>query len=57
MEGSVFVDFNEKIQQVCRQFKIEDTYVGYETVQVGNVNRTYKVNFLLRDGPPYPGPC
>ena len=52
MEGSVRVDLNEKLQEVCRQFKIEDTYVGYETVQMGNVNRTYKVNFLLRDGNP-----
>ena len=52
MEGSVCVDLNEKLQEVCRQFKIEDTYVGYETVQMGNVNRTYKVNFLLRDGNP-----
>ena len=46
------MDLNEKIQQVCRLFKIEDTYVGYEAVQMGNVNRTYKVNFLLRDGSP-----
>ncbi len=52
MEGSVCVDLNEKLQEVCRQFKIQDTYVGYETVQMGNVNRTYKVNFLLKDGSP-----
>ena len=52
MEGSVCVDLNEKLQEVCRQFKIQDTYVGYETVQMGNVNRTYKVNFRLKDGSP-----
>ena len=42
----------EKLLQVCRQFKIEDTFVGYETIRVGNVNHTYKVNFLLKDGSP-----
>ena len=52
MEGSVCVDLNDILQQVCRHFKIEDTFLGYETVQMGNVNRTYKVNFLLKDGNP-----
>lgn len=44
------MDLNEKLQQVCKLFKIEDTYLGYETIQMGNVNRTYKVNFRLPDG-------
>lgn len=44
------MDLNEKLQQVCKLFKIEDTYLGYETIQMGNVNRTYKVNFRLADG-------
>ncbi len=46
------MDLNQKLQDVCRLFKIEDTYLGYETVQMGNVNRTYKVNFRLGDGSP-----
>jgi len=46
------LDLNAKLQEVCRLFKIEDTYLGYETVQMGNVNKTYKVNFLLSDGTP-----
>ena len=46
------MDMDKKLQEVCRLFKIEDTYVGYETVQMGNVNKTYKVNFLLPDGKP-----
>ena len=43
------MDLNEKLQEVCRLFRIEDTYLGYETIQMGNVNRTYKVNFRLLD--------
>ena len=46
------MDMDKKLQEVCRLFKIEDTYVGYETVQMGNVNKTYKVNFVLADGTP-----
>ena len=44
------MDLNEKLEQVCRLFRIEDTYLGYETIQMGNVNHTYKVNFCLSDG-------
>lgn len=44
------MDLNEKLEQVCRLFRIEDTYLGYETIQMGNVNHTYKVNFRLADG-------
>lgn len=43
---------DKKLQEVCRLFKIEDEFLGYETVQMGNVNKTYKVNFLLPDGQP-----
>ena len=46
------MDLNEKLEQVCRLFRIEDTYLGYETIQMGNVNHTYKVNFLLKDDSP-----
>ena len=46
------MDMDKKLQEVCRLFKIEDTYLGYETVQMGNVNKTYKVNFLLANGKP-----
>ena len=44
------MELNKKLQEVCRLFKIEDEFLGYETVQMGNVNKTYKVNFLLADG-------
>ena len=46
------MDLNQKLQEICKLFRIEDTYVGYETIQMGNVNRTYKVNFMLPEGKP-----
>ena len=46
------MDLNQKLQEICKLFCIEHTYVGYETIQMGNVNKTYKVNFLLEDGSP-----
>ncbi len=46
------MELDHKLQEVCRLFKIEDTYLGYEVLQMGNVNKTYKVNFLLADGTP-----
>ena len=50
--GPIELELNRKLQQICKLFKIEDTFVGYETVQMGNVNKTYKVDFLLADGKP-----
>jgi len=46
------MDLYEKLHEVCRQFRIYDEFLGYETIQMGNVNRTYKVNFRLADGSP-----
>ena len=46
------MDLNQKLEEVCRLFRIYDEYLGYETIQMGNVNRTYKVNFRLADGSP-----
>ena len=46
-KGASFMDLNEKLQEVCKGFRIEDQYLGYETIQMGNVNCTYKVNFRL----------
>lgn len=46
------MDLNKKLEEVSRSFRIEGTYVGYETIQVGNVNKTYEVKFLLPDGKP-----
>ena len=44
------MDINTKLQQICRGFRIEGTYVTFEHIKVGNVNQTYKVTFLKPDG-------
>lgn len=41
---------DEKLKEVCTAFRLPGTYLGYESIQVGIVNRTYKVNFRLDDG-------
>ncbi len=41
-----------QLKHVCEQFRIEGAYLSYEEIKVGNVNRTYKVNFLRPDGTP-----
>ena len=46
------MNLHDKLLEVCRLFKIEYEFLGYETIQMGNVNKTYKVNFLLPDGKP-----
>lgn len=46
------MDLNAKLEEVSRLFRIEGEYLGYETIQMGNVNRTYKVNFRMCDGSP-----
>ncbi len=44
------MDLHTKLHEVCKLFRIYDEFLGYETIQMGNVNRTYKVNFRLADG-------
>ena len=46
------MDLYNKLEQVSRQFRIEGEYVGYETICIGNVNKTYEVKFILSDGKP-----
>ena len=46
------MDLHQKLLEVSRLFRIEYEYLGYETIQMGNVNQTYKVNFLLPEGTP-----
>ena len=46
------MDLYAKLHEVCKLFRIYDEFLGYETIQMGNVNRTYKVNFRLSDGKP-----
>ena len=46
------MNLHDKLLEVSRLFRIEYDYLGYDTIQMGNVNRTYKVNFLLPEGKP-----
>ena len=46
------MELYDKLLEVSRAFRIEYEYLGYETIQMGNVNHTYKVNFRLPDGSP-----
>ena len=46
------MELNQKLQEICKLFCIKHTYVDFETIQMGNVNKTYKVNFQREDGSP-----
>ena len=46
------MDIDKKLKEVCDLFRIEGTYVGHEMIQMGNVNKTYEVKFILPDGQP-----
>ena len=41
---------DEKLAKVCEGFCIEGTYLRHELIQVGNVNKTYRVIVRLADG-------
>ena len=41
---------DEKLAKVCEGFCIQGTYIGYELIQVGNVNKTYRVKVMLPEG-------
>ena len=44
------MDLYQKLEEVSRQFRIEGEYLGYETIQTGNVNHTYRVKFIKPTG-------
>ena len=46
------MNLSDKLQEICREFQIDGTFAGFETIQVGNVNRTYEVRFRMGDGNP-----
>ena len=46
------MDIDQKLKKVCDLFRIEGTYVGHEMIQMGNVNKTYEVKFILPNGQP-----
>lgn len=40
----------ERLQQICKAFRILGDFVGYEKLKDGNVNQTYKVYFNVPEG-------
>lgn len=40
----------EKLLGVCKRFRIQGLFFSYEELKNGNVNHTYKVNYLVDDG-------
>lgn len=38
------------LRQICISFRIPGKFLSYDEIKVGNVNRTYKVNFQQFDG-------
>lgn len=44
------MNMDEKLAKVCQGFCIKGTYVGYELIQRGNVNKTYRVKVCMEDG-------
>ncbi len=43
---------DQEIQQVCEAFRIRGAFQSCEEIKMGNVNRTYKVNYIRDDGKP-----
>jgi len=44
------VEMQDRLQQICRLFRIPGEFVGYEKIKDGNVNQTYKVYFNVPEG-------
>ena len=44
------MNIDEKLAKVCEGFCIDGTYIGYDLIQVGNVNKTYRVKVMLQEG-------
>ena len=42
----------DKLNKVCRAFCIKGSLQSYEEIKRGNINSTYKVNFITPDGSP-----
>ena len=44
------MNIDERLAKVCEGFCIDGTYIGHELIQVGNVNKTYRVKVMLPEG-------
>jgi len=41
---------DSKLRKICEAFRIQGTYLSYEQIKDGNVNKTYKVTFEKPEG-------
>ncbi len=39
-----------QLRKIGKEFRIQGPFFGYEEIKMGNVNRTYKVNYVQEDG-------
>ena len=39
----------DTLQKVCEAFRIKGTFVSYEELKVGNINKTYRVAYRQKD--------
>ena len=47
------MSMENKLKQVCKAFNIAGDFISFEEIKVGNVNRTYRVNYVRdEDGKP-----
>ena len=49
-QHSMNPDVARKLLQVGEAFRIPGPFFSYEEIKVGNVNHTYKVNYIRDDG-------
>ena len=45
---------DQELRQVCEAFRIQGAFQSFEEIKVGNVNRTYRVDYIRDDGKPKP---
>ena len=49
-QSEMQLEIIEKLLGVCKRFRIQGLFFSYEELKNGNVNHTYKVNYLVDDG-------
>jgi len=42
-------ELEQRLQEICRRFRILGEFLSCEEIKIGNVNKTYKVNMLQQD--------
>lgn len=50
MQNSMNPEISKKLVEVGNAFRIHDPLFDYEEIKNGNVNHTYKVNYVVNDG-------